>query len=59
MADFETQVRESQAQVAEAQNKIAELTGRIDAARAKMKTGDDVAIDIENATLDDVHAIRM
>ncbi|MCH2067786.1 hypothetical protein [Shimia sp.] len=56
MADFETQVRESQAQVAEAQNKIAELTGRIDAARAKMKTGDDVAIDIENATLDDVHA---
>lgn len=56
MANFETQVRESQAQVAEAQNKIAELTGRIDAARAKMKTGDDVAIDIENATLDDVHA---
>jgi hypothetical protein len=56
MADFETQVRESQAQVAEAQNKIAELTGRIDAARAKMKSGDDVAIDIENATLDDVHA---
>ncbi|WP_294221894.1 hypothetical protein [uncultured Shimia sp.] len=56
MANFETQVRESQAQVAEAQNKIAELTGRIDAARAKMKTGDDIAIDIENATLDDVHA---
>ncbi len=56
MANFETQVRESQAQVAEAQSKIAELTGRIDAARAKMKTGDDIAIDIENATLDDVHA---
>ncbi len=56
MANFETQVHESQAQVAEAQSKIAELTGRIDAARAKMKTGDDVAIDIENATLDDVHA---
>lgn len=56
MANFETQVRESQAQVAEAQSKIAELTGRIDVARAKMKTGDDVAIDIENATLDDVHA---
>ncbi|GAA6180410.1 hypothetical protein NBRC116594_18480 [Shimia sp. NS0008-38b] len=56
MANFETQVRESQAQVAEAQSKIAELTGRIDAARAKMKTGEDVAIDIENATLDEVHA---
>ncbi|WP_422049239.1 hypothetical protein [Shimia sp.] len=56
MANFETQVRESQAQVAAAQSKIADLTGRIDAAREKMKTGNDVAIDIENATLDDVHA---
>ncbi|MBO9476431.1 hypothetical protein J7382_02685 [Shimia sp. R11_0] len=56
MANFEAQMRESQAQVAEAQTKIAELTGRIDAARAKMKTDTDVAIDIENATLDDVHA---
>ena len=56
MADFDSQVRESQAQVEQAQAKIAELTGRIDAARAKMKTGDDISIDIENATLDDVHA---
>ncbi|SFK92901.1 hypothetical protein [Shimia haliotis] len=56
MANFEAQVRESQAQVQETQAKIAELTGRIDAARSKMKTGEDVAIDIENATLDDVHA---
>ncbi|WP_270725702.1 hypothetical protein [Shimia sp. Alg240-R146] len=56
MANFDAQVRESQAQVEETQAKIAELTGRIDAARAKMKTGEDVAIDIENATLDDVHA---
>lgn len=56
MANFETQVRESQAQVAEAQAKIAELTGRIETARARMKSGDDVSIDIENATLDDVHA---
>ncbi|GGB91340.1 hypothetical protein GCM10011363_04900 [Marivita lacus] len=56
MADFDTQVRESQAQVAEAQAKIAELTGRIETARSKMKTGDDITFDIENATLDDVHA---
>jgi hypothetical protein len=56
MTNFDAQVRESQAQVQETQAKIAELTGRIDAARAKMKTGEDVAIDIENATLDDVHA---
>ncbi|SHJ47183.1 hypothetical protein SAMN05444000_10949 [Shimia gijangensis] len=56
MSNFDAQVRESQAQVEQAQSKIAELTGRIDAARAKMKTGDDISIDIENATLDDVHA---
>ncbi|WP_146589564.1 hypothetical protein [Puniceibacterium confluentis] len=56
MSDFEAQVRESQAQVAEAQAKISELTSRIETTRAKMKTGDDVTIDIENATLDDVHS---
>ncbi|WP_372886940.1 hypothetical protein [Shimia sp.] len=56
MADFDAQVRESQAQVAAAQAKITELTGRIEAARSRMVSGDDVSIDIENATLDDVHA---
>ena len=56
MANFESQVRESQEQVAAAQAKIAELTSRIETARAKVKTGDDISIDIENATLDDVHA---
>lgn len=56
MADFDAQVRESQEQVAAAQAKIAELTTRIETARAKIKTGDDIAIDIENASLDDVHA---
>ncbi|MGH1353706.1 MAG: hypothetical protein ACRBBS_01305 [Thalassovita sp.] len=56
MANFEAQVMESQKQVAEAQAKIAELTGRIDSAREKIKSGDDAMIDIENATLDDVHA---
>jgi hypothetical protein len=56
MSDFEAQVQESQKQVAEAQSKIAELTSRIEMARQKMETGADVSIDIENATLDDVHA---
>ncbi|MEL7091132.1 MAG: hypothetical protein AAFN94_05290 [Pseudomonadota bacterium] len=56
MADFASQVAESQAQVAEAQSKIAELTSRIDMARQKMKEGTDVSLDIENANLDDVHA---
>jgi hypothetical protein len=53
MADFETQIRESQAQVAEAQAKISAVTGRIEAARAKLDEG--ISIDVENATLDDVH----
>ena len=56
MADFETQIRESQTQVVNAQAKISELTSRIEAARSKMAAGTDVTIDIENATLDDVHA---
>lgn len=56
MANFDAQVKESQKQVVEAQAKISELTGRIETARSKLKSGDDVAIDIENATLDDVHA---
>jgi len=56
MANFDAQVRESQSQVAEAQTKIAELTGRIETARAKLKVGDDAMFDIENASLEDVHA---
>jgi hypothetical protein len=53
MADFETQIRESQAQVAEAQAKISTITGRIEEARAKLDQG--ISIDVENATLEDVH----
>ena len=56
MANFEAQVQESQSQVAEAQAKIAELTSRIESARQKMKEGTDVSLDIENATLNDVHS---
>ena len=56
MADFDAQVRESQAQVAAAQGKIAELTSRIEAARQKMDSGESAVVDIENATLDEVHA---
>jgi hypothetical protein len=55
MADFDAQIRESQEQVAAAHGKIAELTGRIETARQKMEAGTDASIDIENATLADVH----
>ncbi len=54
MADFDTQIKESQAQVAAAQAKISEITGKIEAARSKLDAGE-VSIDIENATLEDVH----
>ncbi|MCU0912760.1 MAG: hypothetical protein MUE98_15975, partial [Rhodobacteraceae bacterium] len=56
MADFDAQIRESQAQVAQAQAKISEITSRIESARQRLKSGDDAIIDIENATLQDVHA---
>src|SRR5690606_9263862 len=55
MSDFDAQILESQKQVAETQARISELTGRIEAAGAKLKTGEDISIDIENATLEDVH----
>jgi hypothetical protein len=55
MADFDAQIRESQQQVEAAQSKIAELTSRIETARQKMEAGTDISIDIENASLDDVH----
>jgi predicted nucleic acid-binding Zn-ribbon protein len=53
MADFETQIKESQTQVAAAQAKISEITSRIEAARSKLDQG--VQLDVENATLEDVH----
>jgi peptidoglycan hydrolase CwlO-like protein len=56
MADFDSQIRDSQAQVAEAQARVSQITSRIEAARAKIEAGEDAAVDIENATLEDVHA---
>lgn len=53
MADFEAQIKESQAQVAEAQAKISAITSRIEAARSKLDQG--AELDVENATLEDVH----
>lgn len=55
MSNLDAQIRDSQAQVTAAQTKIAEVTSRIEAARQKLEAGQDISIDIENATLDDVH----
>lgn len=54
MANFDAQIKESQEQVAAAQSKISEITSRIDMARNELEKG--INIDVENATLDDVHA---
>jgi len=56
MADFGAQIEKSKKDVAAAQSKIADLTGKIEAARAKMQAGTEISMDIENATLADVHA---
>ncbi len=56
MSDFDAQMRESQEQVAKAQAKIAEVTSTVQDLGVRVKSGDDISVDIENATLDDVHA---
>lgn len=56
MANFDALVRESQDEVKKSQAGIKAMTARIEAARAKIDAGQDADIDIENATLDDVHA---
>jgi len=56
MPSFESQIEQSKKEVAEAQSKISELSSRIDTARAKMSQGTDISLDIESASLDDVHA---
>jgi hypothetical protein len=53
MADFEAQIMESEKQVRAAQEKISAITATIEAARVKVDEG--VMIDVENATLEDVH----
>jgi hypothetical protein len=55
MADLETQIRDSQAKVAEAQAKITALTSVMEKGREKIAAGE-AAIDVENATLTEVHA---
>ena len=56
MSSFDAQIEQSKKEVEAAQSKIAELSSKIEAARSKMSSGADITIDIENATLDDVHA---
>jgi len=56
MSKFETQIANAKQEYAEAQTKMNELSAKIDTAKSKLDAGQDISIDIENATLDDVHA---
>ena len=56
MATLDQQIEQSKKEVAEAQSRIAELSSRIDTARSKMSQGTDISLDLETASLDDVHA---
>ncbi|GGE16114.1 hypothetical protein SAMN05421774_104202 [Gemmobacter megaterium] len=54
MADFDAAIRKSQEEVAKAQTRISAVTARVEEARAKIAQ-DGPEIDIETATLEDVH----
>ncbi len=57
MANFDTAIREAENEIREAQDKISSMTSRIETARSHIESGDsEFDIDIETATLDDVHA---
>jgi len=56
MSSFEAQIEKSRKEVAQAQSKITELSGKIETARTKMAQGTDITLDIESASLADVHA---
>lgn len=56
MDQFQAQMQEAEQQVKSARAKMAEMTSRIEKVRLKMAQGEDIAVDIENASLDDVHA---
>ena len=56
MSKFETQIAKAKQEFTEAQTKMNELSAKIDVVKSKLDAGQDISIDIENATLDDVHA---
>jgi chromosome segregation ATPase len=53
-ANFDAQIKQSEDMVKRAQARITEITARVDEARSRISQGE-TEIDIENATLTDVH----
>jgi len=56
MADFDQAILRAEEEIKEAQAKIDVFASRVETAQSKLETGEDISVDIENATLDDVHA---
>ena len=56
MAEFDAAIKSAETEMKAAQAKVAEVSSKIELARSKMEKGEDISIDIQNATLDDVHA---
>ncbi|MFC2253984.1 hypothetical protein ACETRX_30435 [Labrys portucalensis] len=56
MAEFDAAIKSAEAEIKAAQAKISEVSSKIELAHSRMEKGEDISIDIQNATLDDVHA---
>lgn len=56
MAEFDQAILRAEEEIREARAKMDTLTSQIETAHTKLATGEDINVDIENATLDDVHA---
>lgn len=56
MNQFDTAIREAEAQVRQSREKLESLSKSFDAVEQAVGSESEIAIDIENATLEDVHA---
>ncbi|PLW78124.1 hypothetical protein [Cohaesibacter celericrescens] len=56
MSSFDAQIRQSKEEIETAKLKISEMSSKIETAREKLDSGIDISIDIENASLQDVHS---
>ena len=56
MNQFDSAIREAEAQVRESRQKLESLSQSFDAVEQAVGSDSQIAIDIENATLEDVHA---
>lgn len=55
-SQFDQMIQESRDKVKDSRARVEAVTSRMEVARSRIEAGEDASIDIENATLDDVHA---